>query len=110
MHAATVLVANVGSLLSGLIPTPLQIAPDASFRDGLLDVCVFAPRSLGDVTALLWKLARRRYAADRRMLYLQAREVRVESEPPLATQLDGDPAGLTPLVARAVPGGMRVLL
>lgn len=110
VHAATVLVANVGSLLSGLIPTPLQIAPDASFRDGLLDVCVFAPRSLGDVTALLWKLARRRYAADRRMLYLQAREVRVESEPPLATQLDGDPAGLTPLVARAVPGGVRVLL
>jgi diacylglycerol kinase family enzyme len=44
------------------------------------------------------------------MLYLQAREIRIEADPPVFTQVDGDPAGETPLVARAIAGGVRVLV
>jgi YegS/Rv2252/BmrU family lipid kinase len=110
VRAATVLVANVGHLFHELLPGELQIAPAASYSDGLLDVCIFAPRTLPDVATVLWKVARRRYLGDDRMLYLQAREIRIEADPPVFTQVDGDPAGETPLVARAIAGGVRVLV
>ena len=110
VRAATVLIANTGRLFHDLFPVRLRLAPDPSFRDGLLDVCIFAPRSFSDVAALLWRVARCSYEGDDRMVYLQAREIRIESDPPTVTQVDGDPAGETPLVARVVAGGGRVLV
>ncbi|HET7321263.1 MAG TPA: diacylglycerol kinase family protein [Longimicrobiaceae bacterium] len=110
VSAATVLIANVGQLVHSLLPLELRIGPGVSFHDGLLDVCIFAPRNVTDVAAVLWRVARRRYVGDERLIDLQAREIRVETEPPILTQVDGDLAGDTPLVARAVPGGVRVML
>jgi YegS/Rv2252/BmrU family lipid kinase len=110
VRAATVLVANAGQLFHALFPVEVRIAPGVSFHDGLLDVCIFAPRGLTDVAAMLWRVARRQYQGDERMIYLQAREVRIETDPPIITQVDGDLAGQTPLAARAVEGGVRVLL
>jgi diacylglycerol kinase (ATP) len=110
VDAATVLVANVGHLFHELFPVELRIGPGVSFHDGLLDICIFAPKNLPQLAGLLWKVALRRYTGDERMLYLQAREIRIECDPPIATQVDGDPYGQTPLVARAVPDGVRVLL
>jgi diacylglycerol kinase (ATP) len=110
VRAATVLVANVGQIFHEMLPFELPIAPESSISDGLLDVCIFAPRNLPDVAAVLWKVASRRYRGDERMLYLQAREIRIEADPPVIKQVDGDPAGETPLVARVVPGGVRVFV
>jgi diacylglycerol kinase (ATP) len=110
VRAATVLVANVGQIFHELLPFDLPIAPESSVTDGLFDVCVFAPRNLSDVAAVLWKVASRRYVGDERMLYLQAREIRIEADPPVIKQVDGDPDGLTPLVASAVPGGVLVMV
>lgn len=111
VRAATVLIANVGELFSNLIiPTAVQIAPGCTFDDGLLDVCIFAPQKLTDVAAVLWKVARHRYIGDKRMIYLQAREIRIEADPPVAIQVDGDCGPTTPLDVRAVPGGVRVLV
>jgi diacylglycerol kinase (ATP) len=110
VRAATVIVANVGQLVYDLIPMDLRIGPGVSFEDGLLDICIFAPRNLTDVAAVLWRVASRRYVGDDRMIYLQAREIRIDCDPPAIMQVDGDLAGHTPLVARAVPGGVRVLL
>jgi YegS/Rv2252/BmrU family lipid kinase len=109
IRAATVLIANAGVLFSSIFPMEVQIAPDASFEDGLLDVCIYAPRSLPDVATVLWKVARRQYRGDDRMIYLQAREVIIDADPPIITQVDGDCVGETPLRARAVAGGVRVL-
>lgn len=110
VRAATVLIANAGHLFSSIFPVEVRIAPDASFQDGLLDVCIYAPRSLPDVAAVLWKVARRQYIGDDRMIYLQAREVSIDADPPIVTQVDGDCTGETPLIARAVPGGVQVLM
>lgn len=109
VRAATVLIVNAGQLFSSLFPVEVQIAPAASFHDGLLDVCIFAPRNLPDVAAVLWKVARRKYVGDERMIYFQARQVSIEADPPIVTQVDGDSTGETPLTARAVPGGVKVL-
>ncbi len=110
VRAATVLVANAGQLFSSILPVEVRIAPDVSFQDGLLDICIFAPRTLPDVAAVLWKVARRQYIGDDRMIYLQAREVSIDADPPIVTQVDGDSSGETPLTARAVPGGVQVLM
>ena len=109
IRAATVLIANVGQLVYQLLPVDVRIGPDVSFQDGLLDVCIFAPRTLPDVAAVLWRVASRRYIGDQRMIYLQAASIRVEAEPATITQVDGDVIGHTPLEARAVPRGVQVL-
>ena len=110
LRAATVLIANAGQLFSSMFPVELRIAPDTSFQDGLLDICIFAPRNLPDVAAVLWKVARRQYVGDDRMIYLQAREVQISADPPVVAQVDGDCIGETPITARAVPGGVSVLM
>lgn len=110
LRAATVLVANVGQIFHAFLPVEFQLAPSTSISDGMLDVCIFAPRTLPDVAAVLWKVASKRYVGDERMIFLQAREIRIEADPPVITQVDGDLAGETPLVARAIPGGVHVLV
>jgi diacylglycerol kinase (ATP) len=111
VRAAMVLAANMGLYVANAVP-PLEMAvgPEISFTDGMLDVCVFAPRTAGDVAALLWRITRRRYAGDDRLIYLRAAEVRIEAEPAVVTEVDGDVIGHTPLVARVVPGGVTVLV
>jgi diacylglycerol kinase family enzyme len=110
VSAATVIVANVGQIVYDLLPMDLRIGPGVSFHDGMLDVCIFAPRTLTDVAAVLWRVARGQYVGDDRMIYLRARDIRIESETPVVTQVDGDVVGETPLAVRAVEGGVRVLV
>jgi diacylglycerol kinase (ATP) len=110
VRAASVIIANAGQLVYELLPIDLRIGPGVSFHDGLLDVCIFSPKNLHEVASVLLRVARGRYTGDERMVYLQAREIRVEAEPSVVTQVDGDLLGETPLVAQAVPGAVRVMV
>jgi diacylglycerol kinase (ATP) len=110
IRAATVLVANVGQIFHALLPMDLRIAPATSISDGMLDICIFAPRTLPDVATVLWKVASQRYAGDQRMIYMKVKEIRIEADPPVVTQVDGDVVGYTPLAAHAIAGGVRVLV
>jgi YegS/Rv2252/BmrU family lipid kinase len=110
IRAATVLIANIGQVFHSFLPLEFSLAPATSVSDGMLDVCIFAPTSLTDVAAVLWKVASRRYVGDQRMIYLKAKEIRIESNPPVIAQVDGDVTGVTPLCARAVPGGVLVIV
>ena len=86
------------------------MAPKTSFQDGLLDVAVFAPRHLPDMASMLWKVALKRYTGDDRMIFLQARKVLVESDPPVAAQVDGEARGVTPIEAEIDPLAGRILV
>lgn len=110
VQASMVLVANVGQLAVSPLPVDLKVAPRVSFHDGLLDVCIFAARNLSDWALMLWRVARERYGGDDRMLFIQARHVRVEADPPVAVQIDGEPAGTTPIEAEVMPGAGRILV
>ncbi|MEX2582789.1 MAG: diacylglycerol kinase family protein [Gemmatimonadota bacterium] len=110
IRAATVLIANVGQIFHAMLPLEFKIAPATSVSDGVFDICIFAPRSLPDVATVLWKVASKRYLGDQRMIYLQAKEIRIETDPPVIAQVDGDVFGETPLVARAIKGGVLVLV
>jgi diacylglycerol kinase (ATP) len=110
VEAATVIVANVGQIIYDMLPLELRVGPGVSFHDGMLDTCIFAPRSFPDVAAVLWRVARGKYVGDDRMIYLRAREVRIESTPAIVAQVDGDLVGETPLEIRAVRDAVRVLV
>jgi diacylglycerol kinase (ATP) len=111
VRAAMVLVANMGDYVANVVPpVGVSVGPDVSFQDGLLDVCIFAPRSAGDVAALFWRIARRQYRGDDRLIYLRAAGVRVEADPAVVTEVDGEVIGRTPLVASVVPGAVTVLV
>ncbi|HEU0302527.1 MAG TPA: diacylglycerol kinase family protein [Longimicrobium sp.] len=111
VRAAMVLLANMGQFVTKTIP-PVQVtvAPDVSYQDGKLDVCIFAPRTVRDVAALVWRVTSRRFQGDPRLVYFQAAEISIQADPPAFTEMDGEPLGHTPLSARAVAGGVSVLI
>lgn len=110
VQAAMVLLANAGLIGAGSLPVEVQVAPRSNFQDGLLDVGVFAPRHLPDMAGMLWRMATKKYSGDERMFFLQAKEVRIDSEPEVAVQIDGEVRGTTPIEARIQPLAGRILV
>jgi YegS/Rv2252/BmrU family lipid kinase len=112
VDAVSVMVANVGELFSGYIPfrIPLGPSPQLSWQDGLLEIVVLAPRNPPELAMILWKAAHRKFGGDDRLIHFQAREITIDADPPIAVQIDGDPAGTTPVSAIAVPAAMQVLV
>lgn len=110
VQASMVLLANAGGLAVSPLPGGVKIGPRISYQDGLLDVCIFSARKAADWAAMLWRVAREQYSGDDRMIYLQAKRVTVESDPPVAVQIDGEPAGETPMEAEIYPAAGRMLV
>lgn len=120
LHSArvqSILIANCGSL-----PAGLELIPEASVSDGLLDVVIFQPKN-----ALGWMLVWRRVAwdnsimrrfragrrvlalrtKDNSVLYSRGRGIEVAATPAQPVQLDGDEFGeAIRLKCRVVPGGL----
>jgi undecaprenyl-diphosphatase len=82
--ARTVLVANVGRLQGGL-----QLLPDATPDDGLLDVAVLMPPRRRNWLPLAWSLLRHRPTAPVLETF-QARHVEIISDTEQPRELDGD--------------------
>jgi diacylglycerol kinase family enzyme len=105
-HATAALVANFGTVLGGLIHLGPAIVPD----DGLLDLCVFAPRSVRDAVRLGWRILRHDFGGAADMHFLRGREIRLETTPVRMAQADGELLGPTPLSCRVLPHAARVLI
>ncbi|HET9985124.1 MAG TPA: diacylglycerol kinase family protein [Longimicrobiales bacterium] len=110
VQAVSVMVANVGELFASFFPIGLALAPRpaGSWRDGLLDVLVVAPRGVPGFAGVLAQSAFRRFGG-KTLVHFQAREISIATERPLPVQVDGDLAGSTPLTASVVRGGVRIL-
>jgi len=87
-----------------------NIAPHARMDDGLLDIFVF--KGLGFSYALrhLFLLFSGRTLRDPKVMHALARTMRVETNPSVAVQLDGDPCGNTPTGITITPGALRLLV
>lgn len=98
-----VVIGNSGRLQGGV-----ELMPDARLDDGLLDVAVVAPRGLvGWVRTLATVLTSG--PGHRHLDRHQGPAVRVRTERPTATQLDGDPVGAHRTIeARVRPGALTV--
>jgi diacylglycerol kinase (ATP) len=115
LEAVTVMMANVGALFAAFLPFPpisfpLGPRPLEAWQDGLLDVVILAPRKLPEFASILWSAAHRKFSANDRLIHFQASEITITADPPIAVQIDGDPAGMTPVCAAAVKDAMRVMV
>lgn len=110
VRASMVLLANASQLGAGPLPVEFRMAPGASFQDGLIDVCIYAPRNLPEVARLLWRVTRNQVGSDDQMIFFQTRRVRIEADPPVAIEIDGEPRGETPIEAEVAPLAARILV
>jgi diacylglycerol kinase (ATP) len=91
--AAAAMVANFGAILHDRI----TFGPGIQSDDGVLDACVYSPRSLGDAFRIMWRLLRRDFSSDDCILYESGRHIRIETTPRHEVQADGELIGETPL-------------
>lgn len=104
-EASAVMVANFGAVLNELI----TLGPGIAHDDGHLDACVFTASTLADAVAVMWKLWRRDFSPDERLLYLPGRTFRVETVPPRLAQADGELIGDTPFEVAVEARAARLL-
>lgn len=108
VEAYLVVVANAASYAYRQI----KMAPFAALDDGWLDVCVFERPFLdrvGFATQMMAVVARR-HLRDPRVRYYRARRVRLESDPPMSGQIDGDISEETPLEITLSPRALPVFV
>jgi YegS/Rv2252/BmrU family lipid kinase len=101
----TVAVANSGTYGGGMM-----LAPHARLDDGLLDVVTIG--SVGRLRLLrtLPKVFAGSHVHEPGVEVLRAQEVEVDADRPFTVYADGDPIGATPIVLRALPGAVDVLV
>ncbi|MDQ3092916.1 MAG: diacylglycerol kinase family lipid kinase [Actinomycetota bacterium] len=101
----TVAAANSGAYGGGMM-----LAPDARLDDGLLDVVTIG--NVGRVRFLrtLPKVFAGSHVHEPGVEVLRAQEVEVDADRPFTVYADGDPIGETPIVVRALPGAVHVLV
>jgi len=88
----------------------LEITRLAEFNDGLLDLCALDADGVLQALKILFDVRRGRHiAAAQGVLYQQLRDV-VFMTPGLPVQVDGDPAGQTPMRFHVAPAAVRLVM
>jgi len=87
----------------------LEVAPDASIDDGLLDVLVFGDIGLIDVFRHLPKLYSGRTEAIKEITRIRGRKISASSEEPVLVEADGELIGRLPVEIDIIPGALRVI-
>jgi len=82
----------------------------ARCNDGLLDLCLVHKHGPLGRLIILFDFLFKREERRQRVRYHTLREVVIETRNPVAIQIDGEPAGSTPLSVRVVPGALKVLV
>jgi YegS/Rv2252/BmrU family lipid kinase len=88
----------------------MMLAPDASMRDGLLDVVMIGHVRKTRFLTLLPTVFRGTHVKQHNVEIARARHVEVRAERPFAMYADGDPIADLPATARALPGALRVIV
>ena len=84
-RTAMVLVGNCGAVTGGL-----EVFPDASPTDGVLDVAVLTAEKAGDWAKLLWRLLRHQEQPPELVQRFRGTEIDVELDEPTPYELDGE--------------------
>ena len=88
----------------------LRVCRDAQFDDGKLDLVVFScQKQTALVLHAAWTLLRR-HPLKGTVLYRQARRIRIETDRPVPSELDGDVGPNTPLDISVHPSRLRLLV
>lgn len=85
----------------------MMLAPNAELDDGLLDVILTDGATRWDVIKELPRIQRGRHLRNPKVTALRARTVSIESEEPMAVDLEGEMVGFTPVRITLLPGPIR---
>jgi diacylglycerol kinase (ATP) len=105
-QASSVLIANLGSVLGGLIKFGDSVLHD----DGLLQACIYSPENLRDVVRVFSKMLNGTSHLDRCTFCVSGRQFRLETDPPRRAQADGELLEMTPIDITVRPLAGRVLV
>ncbi|HJQ19093.1 MAG TPA: diacylglycerol kinase family protein [Gemmatimonadaceae bacterium] len=105
-RATSVLIANLGSVLGGVISFGDKILYD----DGVLHACVYSPDNLWDALRIFARMLRGTVHDDRCAFYVSGRDFRLETTPQRRAQADGELLEMTPLDITTRPQAARLLI
>jgi len=105
-RASSILIANLGSVLGGLIKFGDNILHD----DGVLQACIYSPEHLGDAIRIFARMLRGTSHLDRCTLCVSGRHFLLETDPPRRAQADGELLEMTPVEITVRPLAARVLI
>lgn len=105
LPAWLVIVGNAGSYTY-----QFAMAPDARMDDGMLDICLFAERTALDRITQIGAAMIGQHVHHPNVSYLRARRLRVEADPPVPLQLDGDAAGTSPVDISIRPAALSIIV
>jgi len=83
---------------AGIIRPGLPIYPGIAYDDGLLDLIAVTATAPSDIASVLASFASRRMDRSPHILHARARSIRIEADPVMPIQLDGNVSGSTPAV------------
>jgi diacylglycerol kinase (ATP) len=104
-NAIEIIIGNT-QLLGGFF----KYSQRAKCDDGLLDVCLVYKRGLFGRIGVLWDFFRHREPPRLRVRYITCTSVRIRTFQPIAVQLDGDPAGDTPVIFTVAPSALESII
>lgn len=76
----------------------LSITDKARYDSGHLDVCIVPKATIPSLARYYLAAARGRVSQERKIHYLTGKRIRIDSEEPVAVQVDGDYFGTTPVL------------
>ena len=87
-----------------------RLAPEARVDDGWLDLCLFSASSPAGTAGQVFAALSGRHSTRPGFRHIRAKSFTFDCEPPVALQLDGDPAGQTPVQVRVAPQALTVMV
>jgi diacylglycerol kinase (ATP) len=104
LDAMMVAVGNAASYGGGM-----RVCPDASLRDGLLEVCVVGAMSRARFLAAFPRVFRGTHVTHPDVTMLRGRTVEVEADRPFEVYADGEPFGWLPATFTVEPDALEVM-
>ena len=87
----------------------MMLAPHAELDDGLMDLILTDGARRLDIVKELPRIQRGAHLQNPRVRELRGREVTLESDQPMAIDLDGEMVGFTPASLKIIPAAVRFL-
>lgn len=105
-RSSAILVANLGTVVGGLISFGKGIAHD----DGLLHACIYSPGNFVDAVRIFTRMLRGTAHLDPQVTVIGGRDFVLETTPPRGVQADGELLGPTPIRISVRPNAGRILI
>lgn len=104
--AHTLMVINIGEIEG----TGLAIGKNVTPHDGKLNLAIVAMKSPMGIIRLLFRLLTKRFDGTSELRYVAVETLKIEANPPLKIEIDGEAIGETPFEIEIIPSGAHLIV